>query len=284
MKNLLANILYYTGVSWCCFFLSRIYYGKHIRVVNYHGTPESQAAQLEKQLKWYSRWYENTSYEELISFIKTGKWTKSKPGIIISFDDGKRNNFDIAKPLLEKFHFIGWFFIPAGWIMAQIEEQKIFQKNDSALIAAYPGERLIMSSLEIKELFQKHVVGTHTMNHHRMEINDSEEILIKEIRDSKYLLENISGFEQNIFCWVGGEEKHYTPDAEKMIRNSGYQVSFTTNTFPILEHANPYNLDRSNIETSYSIPLVLFQLSGIMDVLYYRKRKRLRKVFNPDSV
>lgn len=279
MKNIIAYLFFYTGISWLTFFFSRMFYGKHIRVINYHGTPSSQFRQFEKQLKWYSNWYENINYQELLDFLENGKWTKEKPGLIISFDDGKRNNYDVAKPLLEKFNFTGWFFIPPGWVVADTSFQKEVQVGDINLLLEYPDGRLIMNRSELNDLQEKHVIGCHTMSHHRMNINDSEEKLIYEIIKSKRALEELTDQNQNIFCWVGGEEIYYTKPAAKMIKEAGYIMAFTTNTLPVFKNTDPFNLDRSNIEVSYSLPLVLFQLSGLMDLFYEAKRKRLKKVF-----
>lgn len=282
MKRKLATLLYYTGVSWVAFFLSRLFYGRHVRAVNYHGTPASQAAMFERHLHFYSRWYADVRREDLDGLLRESRWTKEKPGILLSFDDGKRNNFDQAKPLLERYGFTGWFFIPAGWIHATPQQQFEAQKADKDLVAGYPNDRLIVNAGEVSDLQQHHVIGCHTMTHHRMAESDSDETLRLEIRDSRELLERITGRNQDVFCWVGGEEVHYTRRAADLIRTSGYGLSFTTNTYPILPGSDPMNLDRSNIETDNSIPLLLFQLSGLMDLLYYPKRKRLaRRVFRP---
>jgi peptidoglycan/xylan/chitin deacetylase (PgdA/CDA1 family) len=279
MKIVLANILYYTGISWFFFLLSRVFYGDHVRVVNYHGTPACQRDQFDLHLKWYRKWYQNTNFNDLISFLSgSGRETK-KPSLIISFDDGKRNNFDIAKPLLERYGFTGWFFIPVAWVDAGSDEQRLLQEQDTLLLDEYPNERVIVNRTELRELAKDHVVGCHTMNHHRMNDDDTDAILMNEIVHSKALLEEIKGNSEDIFCWVGGEEKHYTRRAAKIISSAGYKVSFTTNTYPILRNENPFKLERSNIETDYPMSLVLFQLSGLMDLLYVWKRRRLKSVF-----
>ena len=280
MKNLVATVFYYTGISWVFFFLSRIVYGKHIRVVNYHGTPASQSMEFERQLRWLRKWYVETDLNELKLFLSGEEWKKPRPGLIISFDDGKRNNFDVAKPLLEKYGFIGWFFIPAGWVNASKEEQFEEQKDDHDLVAEYQNDRLIVNGDELHTLLKKHVVGCHTHTHHRMRSSDEDFTLRKEIVSSKELLERILGQEQTIFCWVGGEEVHYTRAAATLIKDAGYQFAFTTNNYPILPNEDPHRLERTNIETYNSIHLVLFQLSGLMDLFYFRKRRRLKQIFS----
>lgn len=279
-KEIIAQVLFYTGISWLFFFVSRWYYGAHIRAVNYHSTPASLAGNFEKQLKWYKRWYVNTNMSDLSVFLQNSVWERAKPGILLSFDDGKRNNFDIAKPLLEKYGFTGWFFIPAGWVNATVEEQRNYQSLDTALMEAYPGQRVIVSKEELVELSEKHVLGCHTYSHHRMQPDDTPETLEREIIRSNVVLATESQVDQKIFCWVGGEEKHYTRQAADCIRAAGYKYSFTTNTFPILKGEDCLKLERTNIEADNSIPLLVFQLSGLMDIFYYFKRSRLKSVFS----
>ena len=114
-------------------------------------------------------------------------------------------------------------------------------------------------------------------SHHRMNIDDSSEILEHEIIASKNLLETKLKNEINAFCWVGGEENTYTNNAAKYIYNN-YRLSFMTNTNPITTRTDPYQIQRTNIEANYPIHLRKFQLSGFMDFLYLGKRKRVEKV------
>lgn len=283
MKNVIANILYYTGISWLCFFFSRIVYGPHIRVVNYHGTPSSLKKEFDRQLRWFARWYCDVNEDELKSFLFQRKWEKSKPGLILSFDDGKRNNYDVARELVEDHGFTGWFFVPAGWVIASNDEQHAEQGGDSDLIAEYGNERLIVNQEELCKLAERHVVGCHTFTHHRMKASDDTEVLRREIIESKFLLERLLGAKQNIFCWVGGEEIHYTKEAADLIASAGYEFSFTTNTLPVRFGENPLKLERTNIEVFNSIPLVLFQVSGLMDLFYFAKRRRLSGIFTKND-
>ena len=96
-----------------------------------------------------------------------------------------------------------------------------------------------------------------------------------ELIDSKIELEKIVGKKINTFCWVGGELNHYTEKAYNKIIEAGYNFSFTTNSKLINKNSDKYNLNRTNIETSYPMYLVLFQLSGLMDFLYVIKRIKL---------
>ena len=278
-KEKIASLLDKVLIGKVLFSLSKSLYGKHIRVVNYHSTPPHEAAKFEAQLSFFRDHYSSVSYTDLVQFFKTGKWHKSKPGLIISFDDGIRDNVDIAVPLLDKYGFIGWFFIPPGLIDASSAEQMEFVgKTAGRYKPTYSDGRYLMSWDEISKLYDTHVVGCHTMTHHRMNEKDSEEKVHHEIIASKHLMEEKLHKKIHIYCWVGGEEHTYTEAAARKIEEGGYLFSFMTNTFPLTKGQSPLQIHRTNIETRNSLALVRFQLSILMDLLYSGKRNRVNSL------
>ncbi len=275
-KEKIASLLDKLLIGKLLFSLTKSFYGSHIRVVNYHSTPPGEAANFEAQLQFFQKHYSPVSYGDMVNFFKTGKWDKPKPGIIISFDDGIRDNFDIAMPLLEKYNFKGWFFIPSGVIdMPSAEQMDFVGKTEGKYRPTYADGRYLVSWEEMKKMYATHVVGCHTFTHHRMNINDSDTLLAKEVVEAKQLMEQKLGKPISIFCWVGGEEHTYTRAAAQKIKDAGYTYSFMTNTYPLTAGQNPLQIQRTNIETRNSLALVRFQLSILMDMFYKAKRSRV---------
>ncbi|MGM0608938.1 MAG: polysaccharide deacetylase family protein [Candidatus Muiribacteriota bacterium] len=242
-----------------------------IRVINYHDTPSKTSDNLEKQMIYFAKNYSPVSIDDLEKFFKTKKWHKKKPGLIISFDDGLKSNFETALPLLEKYGFAGWFFITPGFINSK--NKSVFAKNNS-IIAQFPDTS---SWKELKNAAKKHIIASHTMNHKRFgNILLSE--LKYELNTSKDILEKNLGKKIKCFAWVGGELKNYTKQAAKEIKNAGYEFVFQTNSALITKNTKKQHLQRTNIESSYPLYLVKFQLSGIMDILYWPKRKIVESI------
>ena len=281
-KKIIANILYYTGVLFVLFKIRL--YTTNIRAVNYHCTPFIDIQNFNKHLKFYSKYFENIDLNLLNkSFNKLSNKNITKPGIILSFDDGLRSNFDYALPILESYKYTGWFFIPYGFL---IDNSINFVKKNSILIRqTYDDNRYGITIEELKHLNINHIIGSHTFSHHRFKKEDTEDILIHEIEESKKKLSNTLDMKiVDIFCWVGGELSSYTKQAYDKIALAGYKYAFTTNNLPISRWQNKLNLNRTNIESYYSIPEVMFQLSGIMDIFYYRKRKKVKNIFEQDVI
>ncbi len=97
--------------------------GGYIRAINYHGVSEDTAGNFERQLAYYAERFTAVSLADLDRFFHLQHWDKKRPGLIISFDDGLSSNYSVAAPLLEKYGFHGWFFVPVDFVAAPPSEQ-----------------------------------------------------------------------------------------------------------------------------------------------------------------
>ena len=281
MKNIVAVILYYLGISWLLFHISRWYYGNaHIRVINYHSTPALYNEGFRRQMEFYKKYYCDVKQQELISFFETKEWPKSNPGLIISFDDGLMNNVQNALPQLEAADFTGWFCVPTEFHQIADAEQYDYAKGHSLnLVGINPSSSAIaIGAPELKELSRNHEILAHTHSHRRMDATfDNSEDLKREILASKNLLEDIIQKEVGGFCWVGGELSSYSKVAQDVIKEH-YKYSFQTNNLPITSTTDPYSVNRTNIETWFDFPLFLLTLSGFYDLLYTSKRRKVAEI------
>ena len=247
-----------------------------IRAINYHDIPTQEIFQFEEQLQYFSKHFSSVGYEDLL-YLTEGAWNSDKPGLIISFDDGYRSNFELVAPLLEKYGFTGWFFIPVKLIDISVASQP----EEAARHRVFPRRpdpkdpRVFLTWDQVHELDRKHIVGCHTATHCRLRSTLTEEQLTREIIDSKQLLEEKLQHDVRVFAWVGGEEAAYSCEAAAVIRRAGYQTAFLTNNSLIRPGANLHLLDRTNIESDFPLSLVHFQLSGVLDLLYTAKRRRV---------
>jgi peptidoglycan/xylan/chitin deacetylase (PgdA/CDA1 family) len=271
LKKYFIKIFWYTHLSKILF---RISFNFHsIRVIHYHCTPEIFKNSFDEHLKLFSKFYSPVTENDLSRFFETKKWHKNKPGLIISFDDGLRSNFDYACPLLEKHGFVGWFFIPSNFILDPTLKFTI--DNKIKLSQHYSDNRYCVSIEEMNLMKKNHVIGGHTASHHRFNNNDLDKVLEKEITTAKIDLQNFIDKEIKAFSWVGGELKHYTKNAFNKLLISDFYFIFFTNYSPINRFTNPKNINRTNIESEMSIPEVYFRLSGIFDIIYFIKRLRI---------
>ena len=278
-KIFLSLVFNVSGIGYIFSLLQKFLFGSDvIRAVNYHSTPFETKENFRKHLIYFSKNYTSVNQHDLEKFFKTGKWHKNKPGLILCFDDGIKDNFDIAYPLLIEYGFTGWFFVPTDFVDTAVKEQCNFAKNNQIFVKMdLKVDRLALNWDEINIIAKKHVVGSHTRSHYRMEETADNEKLKYEIVESKNILEEKIGNEVISFCWVGGEEHTYTKKAFQLIQASDYKFGFTTNTSLILKNTSPFLLDRTNLDSNWPMHLIRFQLCGIVDLLYRKKRKRVNK-------
>ena len=259
---MVARTLDRFGINRLGLKLQERFFGSFIRAVNYHVVRPEDADSLEAHLRYYEERFVSVDLESLEKFLVAGEWPHSRPGLIISFDDGDRTHYEVAAPLLEKYGFTGWFFVPIG----------LMNLNE---VHGRPVTVLTLDQL--KYLNDRHVVGSHSETHCRLGSDNSFERLESEICGSRRHLEQLLGTPVEIFCWVGGEETSYSSEAAKLI-SENYKYSFMTNNAVIRPGDDPLQLQRTNIEAENPLELVRFQLSGLMDVYYTGKRRRVNRL------
>jgi peptidoglycan/xylan/chitin deacetylase (PgdA/CDA1 family) len=250
----------------------------YIRAVNYHDISPSDLTTFERHLKLFKTLFSPVSILDLERFFRDKSWSKDKPGLIISFDDGFRSHYSYIAPLLEKYGFTGWFLIPTDFIDVPANLQADYSKNHNICFKYdYGKDRLAMSWEEIKEIDQKHVVVSHTRSHLRLSEKTPEYILKTEIVGSKRILEEILQHEITCFGWVGGEVDSYSANAYKWIQKTGYKFSFMTKSGPILPNTCTQNLHRIFLGANWPLHIVKLHLSGVLDILYYKQRAKVNR-------
>jgi peptidoglycan/xylan/chitin deacetylase (PgdA/CDA1 family) len=285
MKNLLASLFDKLYISNLLLWLSFQFYGnKHIRVVNYHETFDQDIANIEAHFAFFSRYYSNVTQTDFQNFMTNKVWNKPKPGIMITFDDGFQSNYRNAKPILNKYGLTGWFCVVTDFIDHEpASTQGQFMLHHSLGLPHInfnpdSDERQALNWAEIKELIDNnHVIVSHTKTHHRMKIDDSDDVLAQEIVFSKKRIEEKTGYNPEIFCWVGGENFTYNAKAMKAIKNAGYKYSFMTRSAPLLPTTNPYQVHRINVGTDQPFALFKLRISGFYDLLYHAQRKEINQ-------
>ena len=264
IKKILSFFLEISGCnSLMLWQLNWHYRNNYIRILNYHSVPAESAAQFEKQVCWLLKHFELCDKTKLEYFLSGAYVFARNPGILLTFDDGFLDNYTVAYPVLKKHHIKGMFMISS---------ELIGKKHAGTQNMDY------MTEDQIRQLcLDGNEICSHTATHHRMNQADSRETLDLEIIRSGKQLEAIIQKPVDVFCWVGGEEETYTAEASRMIRMQ-YRYGMMTNSFPVIPETDPFQLDRSNIEASWPISLVKFQIAGMMDRKLAKKRYRIHQL------
>ena len=79
------------------------------RIVSLHATPRRRAAELARQLEYLKRAFRVVGLDELVQRLEIGASVEGM--VALTFDDGLRNQVEVAYPLLERYELPATFFL-----------------------------------------------------------------------------------------------------------------------------------------------------------------------------
>ena len=151
-----------------------------------------------------------------------------RDGVLPVFYNGYRNNFDVARPLLERHGLVGWFMAVSGYSDCPAAEQQAFAatRKLTSLPGEYADGRNALSWDELRELDRGHVVGSHTRNHSRSGI-DNPEAVHDEIVGAQTDFNRELGHPVRAFSWLFGGRYGENPVADAAVDQAGYSFLFS---------------------------------------------------------
>lgn len=129
-------------------------------VLNYHGVLNSRradcashvndedAASFQAQLQWLNRHFIPVNLSDFGRFW-SGEWRPAKPPVLVTFDDGYRNNLKVAAPILRQQGVPATFFLAAGYIGTDKTlwndevRARVQQWPDAKILSPLGDERLV---------------------------------------------------------------------------------------------------------------------------------------------
>jgi len=214
------------------------YYGSKLNV-----TPDT----FQRQMKFlHNKGYNVISLEEFIERIKSGKRVPRKT-VAITFDDGIRNNFSEAFPILKKYNFPATIFIPTGYV----------------------GKKKYLTWDQIKIMSENGIhMGSHTVTQRFLPDLPIEEVW-EELAESKRTLEKETGHPVATLSYpIGG----FTEKIRNLVKEAGYLGACATNPGKSYPDNDPYALKRVRISmTSNNMLVFWIETSG-----YYTFIKEVR--------
>jgi O-antigen biosynthesis protein len=160
----------------------------------------------------------------------------------VSFDDGMRNNFTTALPIMGEYGISGTVYVTIGFI-----------GGTSPWIGSNSDNRM-MDESELRELAAAGwELGAHTMTHPDLSMLDYDTCR-REIEESKTALEKIGGIRVETFAYPFGR---YGPAAMAAARDSGCIAAVSAG------HGSwaPYAMQRAMIGAIDPMPTMLLKLA-----------------------
>ena len=183
--------------------------------------------------------YHAVGLGDVLDYFQQGKALPEKP-IVITFDDGYKDNYQYAYPILKKYSYTATVFVVANIIG---------KTNEFDLKKHMQPENKMMDWSEVQSLATGGItIGSHTLTHpHLAQISAAE--AMQEIVESKKVLEKGLGKEVRFFCYPYGD---YNDAVANMVKEAGYRAAVTTQLGLNNPDTSPYLLNRIRIMGLYN--------------------------------
>jgi len=249
---ILISVIILLGV-FCFFWLTPKY---AVPILAYHSVaykedspfvvPENFIKQMEYIKK---KGYEVITLDELVESIKNKKRLKRNK-VVITFDDGYKNNFEYAYPILKKFGFPATIFLATNYIgnderFLDWDQVRIMSKNNISF-------------------------GSHTKAHFYLGVINDEKGAFEEIVGSKKRIEQEIGIAVDYFCYPGGG---FNERVKEIVKQAGYKGACATNRGFVNFNKDAYELKRIKVNNSDGVKPFSFwmKLKGYYNLI--RKKK-----------
>lgn len=187
--------------------------------------------------------------------------------VVITFDDGFRDFFTTAFPILKKYNFSATVFLPTGFID---NERSSFKDKEC------------MTWNEVRQLSKDGIIfGSHTVSHPQLKILSSKEIE-NEIKTSKNKIEDEIGITVKSFChpYAFPEDKEYGITLRMLLKKCRYINGVTTKIGTANKSQDKYFYPRLPANSDDDIAFFEAKLQGAYNWLSKPQSifKRLKKL------
>lgn len=228
--------------------------GSELLVLNYHGTQKKYLDAFEKQLNFLQKHFEFAAPVFLNEFYP-GKSFQGKPKVLLTFDDGIKNNMYAAE-LLAARGIKALFLIVPGFVdCPENEQHNYFIKNIrpviNSTIDSAPEDTTALSWEELRKVSTMgHAIGSHSYTHTLVAGNFSREESEKEIISSKKRITEMLEINVDSFCGPNNSLLSCGKMEMELIKKD-YRYFLSTFPGSNMENKNPFFIKRSNVEAHW---------------------------------
>src|SRR5262245_28347781 len=196
--------------------------------------------------------------------------------VLITFDDGYRDNLENAAPVLHRHGYSAVQFVPLAYIG---DRQPLPHEEHLA------ANGVLNRTVDWEELGELERLGVRIESHgisHKPLADIELDEAAREIAISKLRLEERLGRPVRAFSYVKGSEAHYKQVHLSLVRQAGYDVAFTAVSGANSGSTDPLQLRRYNIEP-YPPRTFELVLAGACDLISLKDTvsgTHARRLFN----
>ena len=220
-------------------------------IVAFHRVQESDAsdalsvdtAAFERHCRFYRRHFKVVPLRELVDRMALGQSVDRL--LAITFDDGYRDNFENAMPVLEKLSLPATFFVVTEWMGSDVVPWW-----DDARGVSHPW----MDWNQVRELHRRGFeIGAHTRSHvdlGKVSPADARD----EVLGARLELEDRLGARVDSFAYPYGGRRHVTDTNRDIVQSSGYRCCCSAYGGTNPAGTNPFRLKRVPVSPRHISP------------------------------
>jgi peptidoglycan/xylan/chitin deacetylase (PgdA/CDA1 family) len=250
-----------------------------LRILMYHKVTDARpnsiavgVASFAEQQRFLRENYEVVPLEAVRRWIRDGEALPPR-AVLLTFDDGYRDNLLNAYPILAQHGHPAALFLPTSFVGSRDP-----LPHDRHLPVANP----TLDWDQVRSMLDVFEVGSHGRNHRVLTRLPAEEAR-REIFESKRELEERLETPVSAFSYPKGSIGDFSPQIEGFVREAGFEIAFATLPGIVRrERANPLALRRHNVE-DYGLGYFRALLDGSADLLAIKDTKagyRLKQLVN----
>ena len=181
---------------------------------------------FEEQMSFlYEKKYKTITLDEFYKF-KTQQLKLPRKSVLITFDDGWRDTFYYAYPILKKYNLKATIFVITEWV----EKASINKSQYKTLNHNQCSDRLLQDPASVicswDELINmQDVFRIHSHTHTHREGLFTKPNWRENLEKSKNIIERKLGIKEKHLCWPKG---YYDNKVLKQAKDCGYKMFYTT--------------------------------------------------------
>jgi len=179
----------------------------------------------------------------------------------LSFDDGFRNNFTNALPVLMKHEVPAIFFVPSRVVDADYN----YVEKYSIDITHHVGVIETLRKSDLHEILRAgYEIGSHTRSHARFsEISSDPDLLKQELCGSKEDLESMLGVECKYISWPYGKKTDADNISLDVAKNCGYHACFGAFRGSVIpQKTDMFRIPRHHFEVNWPLSHITYFSKG----------------------
>ncbi len=245
-----------------------------LRILMYHRVDRLPAydqltvspERFEEQIAYLAQHCRVISLAQAVTELTTHRATR--PGVVVTFDDGYRDNLLHALPVLRRYAVPATIFVTTGFCDQTLSHPRYGTKK--------PG--LHLSWDEVRALAREPgiSIGSHTVTHPFLSRVDLS-AATSEIASSREIIARQLGAPVDFFCYPGGD---VTRREMQIVAAAGYRAAVTVAPGVNRCGADLYALRRTEVTDRDGARELALKLAGAYDPIHWMLHRRRERQFS----